>query len=146
MFPEVSWYHSCYHSSVPLTRDFKETVMARAAGDARFREALLTEALEASLAGDAAAGRAMLRDLVNATIGFDDLATRTGIAVKSLHRMLSPRGNPTSGNFFAIVDALRRAARVRLRVRAEARETRDAAAPLTVHERAPAYRRGGRSG
>jgi hypothetical protein len=51
-----------------LTRDFKETVLARAQRDARLREALFTEAINAYLAGDTTVGNAVLRDLVNATI------------------------------------------------------------------------------
>ena len=35
-----------------LTRDFKETVVERARRDAKFREAMFTEALNACLAGD----------------------------------------------------------------------------------------------
>ena len=137
-----------------LTRDFKQTVMARAAREPRFREALLTEALGAFLTGDAAAGRAVLRDLINATVGFEALAIQTRIAPKSLHRMLSPNGNPTTENFFAIVGALQRDARVRLCVSA-APAVRSAPAPayrpaarsttvLRLHERAPAYRTGKR--
>src|SRR5207249_5194943 len=57
-----------------LTRDFKNTVAARAQRDPRFREALLTEAINAFLGGDTAAGKAILRDLVNATLGFEELA------------------------------------------------------------------------
>jgi hypothetical protein len=51
-----------------LTREFKETVARRIQRDARFREALFTEALNAYLTGDTMAGKAILRDLVNATI------------------------------------------------------------------------------
>ena len=51
-----------------LTRDFKETVLARAQRDARFREALFTEAINAYLAGDTTVGKAVLRDSSNATI------------------------------------------------------------------------------
>ena len=35
-----------------LTRDFKETVLARAQRDGKYREALFTEAINAYLAGD----------------------------------------------------------------------------------------------
>ena len=49
-----------------LTRDFKETVFARAQRDGKFRQALFTEAINAYLAGDSATGKTMLRDLVNA--------------------------------------------------------------------------------
>src|SRR5688572_5056312 len=55
---------------VALTRDFKETILARVQRDGKYREALFTEAINAYLAGDTATGKAILRDLVNATIGF----------------------------------------------------------------------------
>ena len=77
-----------------LTRDFKETVLARAQRGARFREALFTEAINAYLAGDTTVDKAVLRDLVNATIGFEGLAAEVNKPSKSLHRMLAPRGNP----------------------------------------------------
>ncbi len=99
-----------------LTRDFRETIQAEAARDPKFRAALFTEALNACFAGDVTVGKAMLRDLVNATIGFERLATQVKKPSKSLHRMLAPRGNPSSENFFAIVAALQRETRVKLRV------------------------------
>lgn len=61
----------------------------------------------------------MLRDLVNATLGFENLARATAIPSKSLHRMLSLRGNPSSESLFAIVRALQARTRVRLVVTAE---------------------------
>jgi hypothetical protein len=72
------------------------------------------------LAGETAAGKAILRDLVNATIGFEELATVLKKPSKSLHRMLAPYGNPSTENFFGIVNALQKKARVRLRVTAKA--------------------------
>src|SRR5574340_270162 len=103
-----------------LTREFKDTVAARIQRDPRFREALFTEAMNAYLAGETAAGKAMLRDLVNATVGFEDLATAIKKPSKSLHRMLAPRGNPSTENFFSIVNALQKKAHVKLRVTAKA--------------------------
>jgi len=50
-----------------LTRDFKETVKARAERDVAFREALLTEAVERLIAGEVEVGKAVLRDYINAT-------------------------------------------------------------------------------
>lgn len=99
-----------------LTRDFKETVAARIQRDAKFREALFTEAINAYLAGDTATGKAILRDLVNATIGFEGLAAEIRKPSKSLHRMLAPRGNPNTENFFDIVSTLQKKTRVKLRV------------------------------
>ena len=107
-----------------LTRAFRETVKARAERDARFREALFTEALNAWLAGEAAAGRALLRDLVNATVGFEALARATGRPAKSLHRMLSPSGNPTSESLFRIVHAVARATGMRPTVTVASRPPR----------------------
>ena len=45
--------------------------------------------------------------LVNATIGFERLAEVTETPSKSLHRMLSPRGNPSMDNLSAIFEAVR---------------------------------------
>jgi len=101
-----------------LTRDFRDTVVARAQRDPKFRQALFTEAINAYLAGDTQTGRAVLRDLVNATVGFEKLSVAVKKPSKSLHRMLGPAGNPSTENFFGIVSALQKRARVKLRVTA----------------------------
>ena len=103
-----------------LTRDFKQTVLARAQRDPKFRQAMFTEAINAYLAGDTQTGKAMLRDLVNATIGFEGLAAEVNRPSKSLHRMLAPHGNPNTENFFDIVSALQKKTKVRLSVTARA--------------------------
>lgn len=46
-----------------LTRNFRETIMARARSDAAFREAMLIEAVDRLLAGEVDVCKAMLRDL-----------------------------------------------------------------------------------
>ena len=104
--------------SMALTRDFRDTVVARAQRDPKFRQALFTEAINAYLAGDTQTGRAVLRDLVNATVGFEKLSVVVKKPSKSLHRMLGPAGNPSTENFFGIVSALQKRARVKLRVTA----------------------------
>jgi hypothetical protein len=88
---------------MPLTRDFKETVKARAEKDSAFRETLLSEALDCFLAGDTDTGKAILRDYINATIGFEALGTLTGKDAKSLMRMLGPKGNPQARNLFDVI-------------------------------------------
>jgi DNA-binding phage protein len=103
-----------------LTRDFRETILARVQRDPRYREALFTEAINAYLAGDTATGKSILRDLVNATVGFEGLAAQIKKPSKSLHRMLAPHGNPSTENFFGIVNALQKKTRVKLRVTAKA--------------------------
>lgn len=89
-----------------LTRDFKETVVARVERDPAFAKALLDEATTLLIAGEAETARVMLRDLVNATLGFERLAKMTDVPSKSLHRMLSPKGNPSMDNLAAIFGAV----------------------------------------
>ena len=101
---------------MPITRKFRETVWIRAQSDARFRAAMLTEAINALLAGDLDTGKAMLRDYVNATITFDGLAKTTKIPVKSLQRMLGPRGNPTAESLFTIIKVLQKNKHIKLAV------------------------------
>jgi len=102
---------------MPLTRNFKETVMARVQNDPAFRKALLIEAIEAFLAGDVATGKSLLRDCINATMGFNALATALGRSPKSVMRMLGPSGNPQAQNLFEIIALLQREEGVELKVR-----------------------------
>lgn len=90
-----------------LTRNFKETVIQRVQNDASFAQALLDEAATLFLNGEPETARLILRDLVNATIGFEQLAEMTSKPSKSLHRMLSPTGNPSMDNLAAIFQAMR---------------------------------------
>lgn len=90
-----------------LTRNFKQTVIERVERDPEFAKALLDEAVTLFLNDEPETARLILRDLVNATIGFEQLAALTDKPSKSLHRMLSPRGNPSMDNLAAIFGAVR---------------------------------------
>lgn len=90
-----------------LPRDFKQTVVARVERDPDFAKALLDEAATLFLSGEPDAARLILRDLVNATVGFEGLAELTQKPSKSLHRMLSPKGNHSMDNLAAIFSAVR---------------------------------------
>jgi DNA-binding phage protein len=68
---------------------------------------VLDEAATLFLNGEPETARLVLRDLVNATIGFEQLATMTDKPSKSLHRMLSPAGNPSMDNLAAIFLVMR---------------------------------------
>ena len=103
---------------MPLTREFRETVQARALRDHEFRGAMLREGIESLLGGDLETGKALLRDYVNATIGFEELGVLTGKSPKSLMRMLGPSGNPQASNLLAIVAKLQELEGVRFGVRA----------------------------
>ena len=99
-----------------LTRDYKKTVTERVHRDSEFSAALLDEAINLFLNGESDVARLVLRDLVNATVGFEDLATEVEKPSKSLHRMLSAKGNPTMDNLTAIFNVLRQKLNVDIHV------------------------------
>ena len=90
-----------------LTKDFKDTIVERVNRDSRFAQSLLDEAATLFLNNETETARLILRDLVNATIGFEVLAQQTEKPSKSLHRMLSQKGNPSMDNLAAIFGAVR---------------------------------------
>lgn len=97
-----------------LTRNSHETVIQRVQSDPAFAQALLDEAATLFLNGEPETARLILWDLVNATLGFEQLATLTAKPSKSLHRMLSPTGNPSMDNLAAIFGAVREKLQVSL--------------------------------
>ena len=99
-----------------LTRDFKETIKARADKDPAFREALLAEAVELLLEGDVDTGKAALRTYINATVGFEELAEEVGKPSKSLMRMFSARGNPRTDSLFSVISHLQKSTGVHLAI------------------------------
>ena len=106
---------------MPLTRNFRETVLQRAQQDAEFRVGLLREATECIIAGEPEAGKSLLRDYINATLGFDALGMAVGKSPKSIMRMFGPKGNPTSANLSNILACLQKQEGVRLSVRTQRR-------------------------
>jgi DNA-binding phage protein len=103
---------------VALTRDFKETVKERASRDPAFAKAMLDEAATAFLNGEPDVARLILRDLVNASVGFEELAVETERPSKSLHRMLSEKGNPSMDNLALIFGVIGKHLGVALRANA----------------------------
>jgi hypothetical protein len=101
-----------------LTRDFKETVQARAQRDPAFREGLLKEGVECLLSGDVDTGKIVLRDYINATVGFEKLGSLTNKPPKSLMRMFGPAGNPNARNLFEVISHIQRHEGVQLEVKA----------------------------
>jgi len=102
--------------NMALTRNFKQTVVERVRRDPEFAKAMLDEAVMLFLNGEPETARVILRDLVNATVGFEALAAETARPSKSLHRMLSPRGNPSMDNLAIIFSAVRRNLKVGIKV------------------------------
>lgn len=103
-----------------LTRNFKETVGARARRDPAYRRALLREALEQLVNGDVETGRRILGTYINATIGYTTLGLQLDKSPKSLMRMLGPSGNPRANNLFEIIRALNNYENVRPEIRLKA--------------------------
>ena len=101
---------------MPLTRDFKETINSRIQKDSTFAAALFDEAISLFLNGEPETARLILRELINSTIGFEELATETSKPSKSLHRMLSAKGNPTMDNLTIILNILRKKLDVDIKV------------------------------
>jgi DNA-binding phage protein len=99
-----------------LTREYKQTVLARIQRDPKFAKALYAEALNALIEGETDEGLSMLRDLVHAGITFKTLSEQTGFGEKALHRMLSRRGNPTTRNLFTVTKVIREDLGIKLQV------------------------------
>jgi DNA-binding phage protein len=100
-----------------LTREFRRTVIDRIRRDASYARALLDEAATLFLNGEPETARLALRDLVNGTVGFERLSAMTATPAKSLHRMLSPKGNPSMDNLAKVFGAVRRELGVGIKVR-----------------------------
>jgi len=101
-----------------LTKDFRDTVRDRAQHDAKFRRALLEEAVNSMMSGDVETGRSLMRNYINATVGFPKLSKRVRISKTSLMRMFGPNGNPSAGNLFSIIAELQKQEGVSLAVHA----------------------------
>ena len=86
-----------------LTRDFRETVKDRAERDPKFRNGLLTEAMEAVVRGEFDVAKILLRDYINATEGFEAVGKAVDKSPKSLMRMLGQDGNPNVKNLFGVI-------------------------------------------
>jgi hypothetical protein len=91
-----------------LTKSFNETVKAKLQGNAKFRRAMLREAVGAMIAGDVETGKSLLRKYVNGTVGFLKLGKELGRSPKTLMRMLSLTGNPQAKGLFEIVAYLQK--------------------------------------
>src|SRR5882672_6915344 len=99
-----------------LTREYKETVMARIKRDREFARLFYAGAVEMLLEGDTAGALSRLRDLVNAEISFKELSRQTCLGEKSLHRMLHRNGNPTAQNLGAILRSIAEDLKIKPRV------------------------------
>lgn len=93
--------------SVSTTKNYRETIEKRIKDAPSFAIGLLEDAISLIASGEPDVSRLLLRNLVNATIGFEALSDKLAKPSKSLHRMLSAKGNPTMDNLSAIINILR---------------------------------------
>jgi DNA-binding phage protein len=100
----------------PLTISFADFTRARAR-DPAFRTALFNEAMHQLATGDLEETMLALRVYIKATIGFEKLAEATGTPVKSLMRMVGPKGNPQAKHLLAIVAILQKRTGVKVEVK-----------------------------
>ena len=101
---------------MPLTREFKQTVMLRAQQEPVFRQELIVEATNAFLEGDLDTGKRLLRDYLNATEALSAIAKELKQSEKSIRRMVGSQGNPTLKNFTNLLNACKRRESIELRV------------------------------
>ncbi len=90
---------------MPLSREFKGLVVARADTDPDFRKGLIIEAINMILRGEITAGRIMLRDYINATGSMDDICRELNKHKSAISRMLGPSGNPTLESIVPVIRA-----------------------------------------
>lgn len=118
--------------NMALTKEYKETVVARIRKDPKFAAALYAEAISSLVEGDKAMVLSILKDLVHAHISFPKLAEQTGLDEKSLHRMLGAGGNPTMDNLVNLMHVIERDLRLDVNISAQVR--RRVASKKTQHK------------
>jgi DNA-binding phage protein len=101
---------------VPLTRKFKDTIMADLRRDRAYRAAYLAEAIESLHNGEFELGKRMIRNYINGTLGFEQLSKAVGSPAKSLMRMLSENSNPHADKLFDILSHLQNADRLKVKL------------------------------
>ena len=92
---------------MPLSRDFRETVMEELRSP-EYRRTFLCEAASALLRGDLETAKPSLRAYINGTMGFTRAGADLGRSPKSLMRMLGPSGNPQAKNLLLLMAYLQK--------------------------------------
>ena len=99
-----------------LPCSFRELVQERAANDAKFRTAFLTETIDAMLSGEPEVAKIMLRDYINATITFPGLAEGMKRPAETIQRMFAPKGSLRLGEFSKIMKILQSNANIKIQL------------------------------
>ena len=101
-----------------LTKDFKDTIQARAQRDPAFRKALLQEGVECLLAGMPIPARRCCATISMQRSGSRSSPKSSTISSKSLMRIFGPKGNPQASNQFAVIQYLQEQEGIHLEVKA----------------------------
>lgn len=91
------------------TASFHDGIQRELAKSPDFMRKVFARSFESMMDGEIEVGLIMLHDIVKAQMGFPELARRTGMNEKSLHRALSRRGNPTMRTLSRVRRALQEA-------------------------------------
>lgn len=94
------------------------------------RQALFTQALRAFFSHDFELAHHLLRTLIHGSMGFEALSEQLNIPSKSLLRMLSARGNPTSKHLFRILGAVQRHQHMTLHIEVQIPSTKNSIGEL----------------
>lgn len=87
-------------------RNVNDLIVEQLQEDDEMRRLHLKEAFETLFTNEYRAGLLMLRNIINATCGFPIIAQAIGANPKSVMKMLSGEGNPTTENLFGILSYL----------------------------------------
>lgn len=90
----VAVFRCIDHPMTTMNADPRQRIITRIRQEPAFAMSLVGESVELLADGHAEEAGSILRTLANA-VGFKNLARATGTHAKTLHRQLSPSGNPT---------------------------------------------------
>ena len=93
---------------MPLTRDFRETVRARARREPEFREMLLASSVRCLLGGEVSVAAIILRDYIETTISYEKLGALTGTPPDSLAVMFKNADTATEADLLKVVRCMQR--------------------------------------
>lgn len=98
-------------------RNFDTTVIDRAKSSKKFRNLLLESAINELINGDFELAKILLRQYINAVLSFGELAQETNMHNKSIQRMLSSTGNPTTTSLIALLQAIQKIEGIKIKTK-----------------------------
>ena len=110
---------------MPLTRDYRETFLARARRDPKFRTLMLASGVRCLLTGEVVVAKLALRDYIEVTIGYDKLGELTNTPPESLSHMFGKKGNPSATDLLKVINCIRQHEGIQFEVKVVPAEVED---------------------